>query len=188
MTTAKPRKIYRYSSKDENEIYCFIGSTSDLKRIKLIFEKSINSVSLTIANSEIYEYIRNNGGLDTWVFEEIPINEHGDDLRKLRRYKVGEYENMTEESKMSKDRREFREIYNNRKSYKCECGKTLYECYRRIHEMSLRHMEYIREMQYNRAHKIQCQCGIWIHADGLRQHVKTQIHNDRMLTPPHERD
>jgi len=70
--------IYKIYSKDENDKNFYIGSTRNLKNRINNHIKACNNNS----NRPVYNYIRNHGGIDNFVFE--PIIRSNLDREKLR--------------------------------------------------------------------------------------------------------
>ena len=119
----KVKQIYRLISKDTKEKYCFIGATINMTQVCRRVQYAIEEPTNTLYNSDIFKYIRSNGGRDEWIIEEIPENKNGDFIHFLTRYKVGEYENMEEESDSSINRKYIAMRYRKNEKYLCECGR-----------------------------------------------------------------
>ena len=176
----KSKKIYRLRSKDENEEFCFIGATVNIDNAKQRCYDAITNTTCKLSKNDIYTYIRENGNKDIWIFEEIPINQNGDNVRQITQYKIGEYENMTEESVRSINRRCYQKVYYKREKYECVCGIVLNKTAKKQHELTIRHIEYIRILEHNKKHKNNCACSLWIETYRYASHLKSATHKRRM--------
>ena len=178
----KVKQIYRLKSKDPKEEYCFIGATVDIPQAITRIHRAIEERTSKLYYNDIFVYIRSHGGKDLWVFEEIPENKNGDSIHFLNRYRVGEYENMKEESEKSINRRAFALRYRKNERYICECGREINKVALKTHHRSLQHIEYKRILEFNKANRIYCGCGNWIDKGIYRTHL-TYCKKVRSLSP-----
>lgn len=184
----KTKNMYRLRSKDTNEKFCFIGSTVNIQDAYKRYNDAMTNASSKLAHNSIFTYIKENGGSDLWMFEQIPKNENGDIVHQLTKYEVNEYENMTEESQRSIARRCYQHIYRKQEKYECICGVILNKSAKKQHNMSIHHIQYIRILEHNKKHKIHCECGLWIEGYRFKSHLKSTTHKKRMELSPHERN
>jgi len=61
--------IYKIYCKDENIKDCYIGSTNDLHKRKIIHKSDCNNLSCKSYNLKVYQFIRANGGFENFDFQ-----------------------------------------------------------------------------------------------------------------------
>ena len=170
--------IYKIQHKENKELI-YIGSSTNYTRRKQCHKDRTKNKT-----TKLYETIRNNGGFDNFIMEEIkkfPCNskkeleieeqkcmeEYNCTLNTLKSF-------ITEEDKKIRDAKSHKKLYEINKE---ERKKYVNEW---INNNREKHNEYNRKTkakykEYNKE-KVTCECGAVIARWGLYQHKKTKQH------------
>lgn len=71
---AEEKKLYTFYKivcKDENIKDCYVGKTINLKERKRCHKKKCNNENYNDYNLKVYQFIRENGGFDNYIFVEL---------------------------------------------------------------------------------------------------------------------
>ena len=83
--------FYKIVSKDENIKDCYVGKTKNFKKRVLDHKSNCNNENYKNYNIKLYQYIRENGGINNFNFIEIETNEYDDKNSAIReRYWIEE--------------------------------------------------------------------------------------------------
>jgi len=152
---------YKIISKNENIKDIYVGKTTNFKKRILRHKSDCNNENDKNYNIKVYQYIRENGGINNFNFIEIETNEYNDKDSAFReRYWIEEL-NATLNSvipsttykecceKHNKRQKKYfdknREIINEKKREKitCECGCEIRKDYLSTHLKSKKHINYL---------------------------------------------
>jgi hypothetical protein len=197
---------YKIVSIDENIKDCYVGKTTNFKRRVKEHKSDCYNKKKKSYNIKLYQYIRENGGINNFNFIEIETNEYNDkDSAIIERYWIEELNaNLNSEIPT----RTLQEWYENNKEYLKEKHKEYFEKNKEIinkkhKEYNKKNIEKIKEYQNeyrnkNRKNlneyfkeyrennkekineKIICKCGCEIIKRNLSKHLKSKKHIDLM--------
>ena len=159
--------VYKLYHSDYPEFY--IGSTFNFKKRRGYHKSDCNNPNSPKYNRILYQYIRNNGGYDSWnyqILEHITTSINKYELHDLERKAIHDMKpslniqlpNRTAEQ-YRQDNRELlnqnmKQYYQNNKQaikqYKsekllCACGKQYTRNHKARHEKSKKHLNYINQ-------------------------------------------
>ena len=83
--------FYKIVSKDDNIKDCYVGKTKNFKNRFLKHKSDCYNKNHKCYNLKVYQFIRENSGIDNWDFIEIETNEYNDKDSAIReRYWIEE--------------------------------------------------------------------------------------------------
>ena len=192
--------IYKLCCKDPEIKEIYVGSTTNFYRRKQEHKSNCNNSNCKNYNSNVYEFIRNNGGFDNWEMIEIERYNAIDkqDLRKRERYFLEQLEaslNMYIPITTIEEKKEYRKKYReeNQENYKKyyqdnqeKCKENHKKYYQENQAKIKEHQKkYYQENQYKikeqkkeyARQKVVCNvCNKEMRKDSLTRHKK-DIHN-----------
>ena len=157
---------YKIVSKDENIKDCYVGKTRNFKRRVIQHKSDCYNENYKAYNLKVYEFIRENGGINNFNFIEIEKNEYNDKDSAIReRYWIEELNANLNSLIPSRTDKEYNE--NNKEI---------------INE---KHKEYrennIEILNQKAKKKISCECCCEIRKDYLSRHLKSKKHQEYLL-------
>ena len=178
--------IYKLCSKDINVKEIYVGSTAnELRKRKNSHKSDCNNVNRPNYNSNVYKFIRDNGGWDNWdmiIIEKFECNDKLE-LHKQERYWLEELKatlnsqipnrSMKEHYKANKDK--IKEYYEENKKKKLEKLKEYYE--KNKQEIKEKTKEYYENNKDKRneknKEKVKCDiCNKILSRSSLNRHIK----------------
>jgi hypothetical protein len=80
--------VYKICCTDVNITDCYVGSTCNFTRRKCQHKSDCNNINKTSYNSNVYQFIRANGGWENWTMVQVEAYEAKDrrDLHSRERY------------------------------------------------------------------------------------------------------
>ena len=146
--------VYKLFNPDYPEFY--VGSTNNMKNRKRQHKQSCTNPNSPKYNFKVYQYIRSNGGYDSWNYEILEyittsINKY--ELHDLERKAIEDMKpslnirlpNRTKEEYMVQYLEDNRELINQKKNEKfnCACGGKYTRQHKATHFKSKKHQNYI---------------------------------------------
>ena len=113
--------FYKIVCKDENIKDCYVGKTKNLKKRWNNHKSSCYNENSKNYNSKLYQYIRENNGLDNFNIIEIETNEYDDKYSAIReRYLIEEFNANLNFIIPSRTKKEYKKDYyeNNKEKRK----------------------------------------------------------------------
>lgn len=166
--------IYKICCKDINITEIYVGQTTDMRRRKTEHKHSCINENKKGYNSNVYQFIRANGGWDNWDMIEIEKYNaiDGYDAKKRERYWIEELKANLNNNIPTKTSNEWykenkEELKGKRKDYYKENKEKLNE-YQKIYSKNNKEKE----------KKITCECGCELLKYCLAKHLKTKKHQD----------
>jgi hypothetical protein len=190
---------YKIVCKDENIKDCYVGKTTNFKKRVWYHKGDCNNENSKIYNYKIYQYIRENGGINNWNFIEIEKGEYDNKDSALRERELIEKFNATLNIVIpTRTKKEWTKNYN--KNYYEKNAEKIKEYYDKnveiISEKQKRYKENNKEkikekakeyydknaeiIKEKKREKIMCECGCEIRKDYLSTHLKSKKHIDLM--------
>jgi hypothetical protein len=164
---------YKIVSKDENIKDCYVGKTTNFKKRVWYHKGDCNNENSKIYNYKIYQYIRENGGINNFNFIEIEKNEYNEKDSAIRERELIEEFNATLNIQIpSRTLKEWNKNYN--KNYYEKNAEIIKE---KKKEYNKKNAEIIKE---KKREKIMCECNCEIRKDYLSTHLKSKKHIDLM--------
>jgi hypothetical protein len=192
-----PKYIYyKIVCKDENIKDCYVGKTKKLIKRVRNHKSSCNNENNKNYNLKLYQYIRENGGINNWNFIEIEKGEYDNEESALKERELIEELNATLNSLIpSRTLQEWKELFN--KNY---CKKYYKENIEKIKEYRKDNIEYYKLWNYNKYHNniekerqrvkdyrdenresILCECGGKYQLFTKARHFRTKLHQEYLL-------
>ncbi len=151
--------FYKIVSKDENIKDCYVGKTKNFKNRISKHKNDYYNENRRSYNIKVYQYIRENGGINNFNFIEIEKGEYNDkDSFIKERYWIEELKATLNRQLPLRTKKEWDE--DNIEKQK---------------EYNKKNIEKIKE---KRKEKIMCECGCEITKYNLITHKKSQKHID----------
>ena len=105
--------FYKIVSKNENIKDCYVGKTTNFKRRVWNHKGDCNNENNKHYNYKIYQYIRENGGINNWNFIEIEKGEYDNKESALKERELIEKFNANLNIVIpSRTQKEFKKDYN----------------------------------------------------------------------------
>ena len=162
--------FYEIVSKDENIKDIYVGKTTNFKKRVRDHKKNCYNENCKCYNYKLYQFIRENGGINNFNFIEIETNEFNDKDSAIReRYWIEELKATLNSDIPTRTLKEYlkENLKNNREKYN-----------KRQKKYYNKNKEIINEKQRE---KITCECGCEIRKYYLSRHLKTKKHQDYLL-------
>jgi hypothetical protein len=202
--------FYKIVSKDENIKELYVGKTTNFKRRVQRHKSSCYNENSEEYYCKLYQYIRENGGINNWNFIEIETNEYNDKESALKEKELIKKLNATlniviptrtlkewYEEYYKNNKEKIKEYCKNNKEIIKEYQKKYYEKNREIikeyqNEYCKNNKEIIKEkakeyreknkeyLKEKRKEKIICECSCEIRKSDISRHLKTQKHINLM--------
>lgn len=150
--------IYMIKSKNEDDDNVYIGSTKDFKQRMRLHKSKCNNEKDRSYNYFIYQYIRQNGGWDSFQCDIIHEFDYEDDKhkRKIEQEYINKFGKGLNSDKAYQplERRDYLKQYQidnkekitEQKKIKitCECGTSYTKNHKTRHEKSNKHIKFIK--------------------------------------------
>jgi hypothetical protein len=152
---------YEIVCKNENIKDCYVGKTTNFKKRVRDHKSNCYNENRKKYNYKLYEYIRENGGINNWEFIEIEKGEYDNEESALKERELIEKFNATLNNYIPTRKKKEWDKDNKKK----------------IKEYQNEFRENNREiLNEKRREKITCKCGCEITKSNLSTHLKTQKH------------
>ena len=157
---------YKIICKNENIKDIYVGKTLDFKMRIYKHKSDCYNEKKKNYNLKLYQYIRENGGINNWNFIEIEKGEYDNEESALKERELIEELNATLNNDIpTRTQKEYRK---NNKEYFKKYQKEYRE----------NNKEIIKE---KRKEKIICECGCEITKYHLSRHLKSKKHQDYLF-------
>jgi hypothetical protein len=173
--------FYKIVSKDDNIKEIYIGKTTNFKNRVKNHRYYCYNENRKEYNYKLYQFIRENGGINNFNFIQIETNEYNDKNSSLKeRYYIEELNATLNSYVPSRTQKEWyednikiineyqKEFRENNREKKNKNQKKYFD----------KNREIINEKQRE---KITCECGCEIRKDYLSKHLKTKKHQDYLF-------
>ena len=138
--------VYKLFNPDCSEFY--IGSTKNVKQRMYMHKSSCNNVNDPKHNYKVYQYIRANGGYDSWQYEILEHIHNSINIKELhgveRKY-IEQLQPLLNIQKPNRTGAEYhhdnKEVIHIRKNekHRCPCGGKYTTAHKAIHFKSNKH-------------------------------------------------
>ena len=170
-----------YKIVNEEETFCYVGSTTDFRRRRYNHKRSCNNENDKRYNSNLYKTIRENGGWEKFKFESIenyPCNNHREQFLR-EQYWINELKPNVNNRNAYTDMKEYNKEYHvNHKEKNNAKDKEYYQNHKE--ERTEYYKEYREknkeEISERNKKKFNCDCGSVVRTRDKLQHYKTKKH------------
>jgi len=183
LTTYTIYKLYKEGCPD-----FYIGSTFDIKRRQSVHKYNCNNPNSKCHNLPVYQFIRDNGGYDSWSYEVLQQFDNDIKVKDELHYIERAYIDLLKPSlnrqlptrttkEWVKDNKETVKEYfkqyrqDNKEKYK-QYSKQSYE------NGKERHKQYYQDNKERLKQKINCECGSIYTRGNTARHFKTTKHQN----------
>jgi hypothetical protein len=186
--------FYRIYSKNPAITECYIGSTEDLYQRKSTHKANCNNINNPYYNIKIYQYIRSNGGFESFEFEVIDTITFSKTDRLFHERRLIKLYGATLNTVVrpiitEEDKNEYKkEYYETHKEKIDEYQKEYQKEYRETHkeyykEHSKEYYETHKEELHNKKNtKMVCDvCGVEHSYGNKSRHLKSKKHQDYII-------
>jgi len=183
--------IYKLRSNNPLIKDFYIGHSKDFPARKRNHKSDCNNEKCDEYNSDLYVFIRENGGYDDWHFEilETANLEDGKAAAALERYWIEKLKptlNKNLPAQTPKEKAEYKRVYNRIRHKKNmedpEYRKKMYKTSKKRREDP----ELKKKDEAKKKEKMTCICGVIHSRNGKSEHLKSLKHKEYVKNNPQE--